>query len=174
MGAATKREWSFKMVDYEHQGGSMQTILPLEVVKSKTKADSYHTPFVSSTVFDKYTQNCSLHFFLYSFLQSLFLCWKINKKYWSFNHPSIKMFLKIQIKRHNTKCDLWSLLRVLCIFLQNKAVLFKKEILFTQMVRESWEYTLRSFCLTSSEQSEAFLCCWSGGTNWDQPKQRGR
>lgn len=23
MGAATKREWSFKMVDYEHQGGSM-------------------------------------------------------------------------------------------------------------------------------------------------------
>lgn len=47
------------------------------------------------------------------------------------------MFLKIQIKRHNTKRDLWSLLRVLCIFLQNKAVLFKKEILSTQMVRES-------------------------------------
>lgn len=83
------------------------------------------------------------------------------------------MFLKIQIKCHNTKRDLWSLLRVLCIFIQNKAVLFKKDgILFTQMVRES--STLRSLCLTSSEQSEAFLCCWSGGTNWDQPQQRGR
>lgn len=78
MGAATKREWSFKMVDYEHQGGSMQTILPLEVVKSKTKADSYHTPFVSSTVFDKYTQNCSL-LFLSVFIPSVFVFMLKNK-----------------------------------------------------------------------------------------------
>lgn len=72
------------MVDYEHQGGSMcifyiqsvgvidEAILPLEVAKSKTKADSYHTPFVSSTVFDKYTQICSL-LFLSVFIPSVFV-----------------------------------------------------------------------------------------------------
>lgn len=77
------------------------------------------------------------------------------------------MFLKIQIKCHNTKRDLWSLLRVLCIFIQNKAVLFKKDgILFTQMVRESsgtpeiaWEacvwHLLNNLKLSSAAGPEA-------------------
>lgn len=54
-----------------------QTILPLEVAKSKKKADSYHTPFVSS-VFDKYTQNCSL-LFLSVFIPSVFVFMLKNK-----------------------------------------------------------------------------------------------